>query len=211
MTRVKICGICRLEDAELATDLGAAAIGFVFAPSPRRIRVEDAAAIARALPPYVERVGIFVAAGRDEIERAMAQARLTRVQLDGSSRPELAADLPGALTCALRADDPQIEASVAAWRALRPDTHFLIDLPKDQAPAEESMWSVAARLARTLPLTLAGGLNADNVFRALLRVRPRAVDVARGVEARPGIKDAGRLRAFFAAVAGYDAIGGSNP
>jgi phosphoribosylanthranilate isomerase len=206
MTRVKICGITRVDDARLAAELGAAAIGFVFADSPRRVTVDAARRIVAALPVHVDRVGVFVDASRAEIVEVAAAVSLTRVQLHGREPPELAAGLPGALTRTLRADDD--EAEIARWRFARPDVHFLLDRHKDAAEGEESLpilWQRAAVLARVVPIALGGGLTPQNVTTALERSRAAAVDVARGVELAPGRKDRAKLRSLFAAIAAFDA------
>jgi len=214
MTGVKVCGITRREDAELAVALGAVAIGFVFAPSPRRVAPEAARAIADGLPPSVERVGVFVDADAPSLRAIAAAVPLTRLQLHGGEAPALAAWLPLAVTRALSgdADERELDAAIDAWRAARPDVRFLLDLPKGPRGVERSAstdelarsWERAAALARRVPLLLAGGLDATNVAAALARVRPAAIDVARGVEESPGVKDPRKLRELFAAVARFD-------
>jgi phosphoribosylanthranilate isomerase len=213
MTRVKICGITRREDALLAAELGASAIGFVFAPSPRSIAPAAAAAIAAALPAHVDRVGVFVDASAAEIVAIARSVRLTRIQLHGHETPDFAIDLPGALTRSLLFDAEDIEATIARWQAARPDVHFLLDAPKDggvwlrdnESPAEMIESQIRLRrVTRRTPFVLAGGLTPDNVKDAIIVMQPVAVDVARGVEAKPGVKDPELLRDFFAAVRAGD-------
>ena len=218
-TRVKICGITRIEDARLAADLGAAALGFILCPSVRRVSITDARRIVAQLPPYLDRVGVFVDASAREIVRAVETLGLSRVQLHGNESAELAAEIPCAITRTLSWNEPNLEQEIARWRAIRGDVHFLIDLPKEgrdsaRPPAAATRTSAidddaVANLCRQLPLTLAGGLDDVSVTTILERFRPTAVDVARGVEAQPGVKDERKVRAFFRAVAAFDAVRGS--
>lgn len=210
MTRVKVCGVTRVEDALAAARAGAAAIGMIFAPSARTVDIEVAAAICIALPAHVDRVGVFADQSADEIRRVATRVHLTRVQLHGNEEPELARDLPGAVTRALTGEGERLRAEMRRWREVRADAQFLLDLPKtppvkDPQVAREQLWSVAAELAPE-PLVLAGGLDPDNVSSALGRVRPAGVDVARGVEDRPGIKDHKKLERFLSAVAAFDEV-----
>jgi phosphoribosylanthranilate isomerase len=212
MTAVKVCGITRREDAELAAALGAFAVGFVFASSPRRVTPESARAIAAALPPGIERVGVFQDEELAKVRAIAAAVPLTRVQLHGDEAPAVAAGLPFLLTRAFDGEAADLDLRVDAWRAARPDVRILLDLRKPldaSGPAPDpariaAHWERAAALARRVPLLLAGGLDASNVAAALARVRPAAVDVARGVESEPGVKDRTRLEAFFGAVARFD-------
>jgi phosphoribosylanthranilate isomerase len=206
-TRIKICGITRLEDALDAARLGADALGFIFAPSPRQAGVDEAARICARLPPHVDRVGVFADQSREEILAVCDRVHLTRIQLHGSERPEHAAGLPGALTRSLDLSSPDLEAHWNAWSGCRPDVQFLADLTKNSAAEPPGrFWTRVAALPAECRrgLTLAGGLHPGNVQEALEVVDPIAVDVARGVEARPGIKDRTLLGSFFAAVAEFD-------
>jgi phosphoribosylanthranilate isomerase len=203
-TRVKICGITRLEDARLAVELGAAALGFNFyPPSPRYIAPAAAAEIIRRLPPFVTPVGVF--ANETDAEHVAALARVARViaiQLHGPRFPESSGPLEGFL----------LIRAVAVREDFRPDelgrlkaNAFLLDTfdPNLHGGTGKTFnWSMAREAARYGPiiLILAGGLTPENVGEAIREVRPFAVDVASGVESAPGIKDAAKLRAFFAAV-----------
>ena len=201
--RVKICGVTRAEDAELATALGAAAIGFVFWPeSPRCVVPSRARAIVAALPPFVAAVGVFVNATADEVAKIAGDARLSAIQLHGGELVRDFSHLPW----------PIIKA-VAVRRGRRPPE--LRDVPSDVPVLLDAFdtttfggtgrpidWQVAAAIAAERPVILSGGLGAENVADAIATVAPLAVDVSSGVESSPGVKDAGRLRAFFAAVEG---------
>lgn len=203
MTRVKVCGIRRDEDARLAVTLGADALGFIFWPeSPRFIDPIEAEPIAAAMPAFISTVGVFVDQPAEYVADVARGLKLTAVQLHGHEQVEDYRELPqrlikavavGAETDAARAIDglgPAITVLLDAHDPVRRGgTGRVID------------WSAAARLAAVRPVILSGGLTADNVRDAVATVRPYAVDVSSGVEARPGVKDAAKMRAFFAALA----------
>jgi len=201
-TRVKICGITRLEDAMLACELGAAALGFNFYPkSPRYIAPRVAAEIIRCLPPFVTAVGIF--ADEPEAERVAAVAReagVGAIQLTGPRFP--AGEEHLASYSMIR--------SVSVGDSLRPEhlaklqaKAFLLDAydPKLAGGTGKTFdWNLAREAKQYGRIILAGGLTPENVGDAIRRVRPYAVDVASGVESAPGVKDAAKLRAFVTAV-----------
>ena len=211
MTKVKICGLRRAEDALLAAHLGAAALGFVFWPgSPRCIDPYRARPIVRILPPFVTTVGVFVDQPVEFVLGVAGLLNLGAIQLHGAEdlQPyrrtsyrlikavpvDLAFDparldlVPAAVTVLLDAQDP----------VKRGGTGRTID------------WSCAAAASRTRQVILSGGLGADNVREAAERVRPYAIDVSSGVESSPGVKDPDKLRAFFAAL-GAERAGSLNP
>jgi phosphoribosylanthranilate isomerase len=195
--RVKICGLTRLEDAERAILLGADALGFVFWPnSPRAITPERAAAILRALPPFPVRVGVFVNASVDDVARVLERADLQVVQLHGDERADDYRPLGRPLIKSVALDEDEPAAGL-----IPPDVVPLVDAA-DRArrggTGRTADWARAARLARTRRIVLAGGLTAHNVAEAVGAVQPWGIDVSSGVEREPGIKDADRLRAFFA-------------
>ena len=204
MTLVKICGITRLEDAELAVSLGAAAVGFVLWPrSPRHVDVDAARAIAAALPPFALRVGVFVNQEPDDVTRLAAAVGLDVVQLHGHEPPEAYAALPYRVIKAV-----PIGAESAPDDALRvPQTATVLldahDPVRLGGTGRTIDWTLAAAVARRRRVILSGGLRPRNVAQAVAMVRPYAVDVSSGVEARPGVKDPVKLRAFF------DALGGA--
>lgn len=199
-TRVKICGITRPEDARAAVAAGADAIGLVFHPaSPRCVGIAQAQAIARVLPPFVQPVALFVDAPPEAVRAVLAQLPGTIAQFHGDETPEACAACGHPYIKALRVRD-DVDLAQAARRyehaaALLFDTY-------DSVVAGGSGrcfdWSRVPRVAR--PVILAGGLDAENVRDAVARVQPYAVDVSSGVEARPGIKDAGKIEAFMRAV-----------
>ena len=199
---IKICGITRLEDAVLAAELGATAVGFIFfADSPRAISVEGARAIAEGLEARVERIGVFNDAPVETILNVSARVGLTGVQLHGSEDARLVRRL--------RIERPdlrilktiEVSAGVAIDVArLTPCDAFLLDSPRSGPKRLPLDLEAAALLHLGAPFFIAGGLRPETVGQAVSFVRPCGVDVASGVESRPGIKDRARLEAFFDAL-----------
>ena len=206
-TRVKICGITRLENAQQAVDLGAAALGFNFyPPSPRYIEPEAARAMVRLMPPFVTSVGVFAQetdAGR-VISMAL-EAGVTAVQLHGPGFPDLQ-ELLSAFTLVV-AVPVRANFKAEALAKFRPNAYLLdaFDPDRPGGTGKTFDWNAAREAKRYGPIILAGGLTPENVGLGVRLVRPYAVDVASGVESAPGIKDSAKLRAFFAAVTEADA------
>ncbi len=200
---VKVCGITRLEDAEAALAEGAQALGFIFFPgSPRYVAPERAAEIVAALPPFAVTVGVFVREDVEEMNRIAAFCPLHRIQLHGGEDEGVLAALERPAYRAFRIGE---QADLAAVEAA-PDRTVLLDTYDPQLPGGTGRpfkWSLARQVAETRRVILAGGLNPDNVARALAEAQPAAVDVSTGVEARPGVKDPALLAAFFRALAGH--------
>ncbi|HET7103399.1 MAG TPA: phosphoribosylanthranilate isomerase [Terracidiphilus sp.] len=206
---IKICANTSLEDALHAAEAGADAIGFVFAPSPRRVTVARVAEIVPRLPAGVEKIGVFVEASLDDICEAVCVSGITGVQLHAQGGPDLTAGLrerfgPGlrilrvvhfGLEAAAQASQAAADANVDA---------ILVDSRTAAAVGGTGMafdWQVAGStlfgVARK-PMVAAGGLTPDNVTEALATLRPWGVDVASGVESAPGRKDPAKVRAFIA-------------
>jgi phosphoribosylanthranilate isomerase len=205
-TRIKVCGVTRLDDARLAADLGVDAVGFVFWPhSPRCIAPRQAAAIAAALPPFVATVGVFVDQPLDQVRAIAAEVGLDAIQLHGDEPPVMWTSVPGRSIKAVAVGEGFDVLTLANWP---PHVWALLDAhdPARRGGTGRAVdWAIAAEAARTRRVILAGGLDASNVGRAIARVRPFAVDVSSGVEREPGIKDHDRLRAFVEGVAAADA------
>ncbi|TAM82979.1 MAG: phosphoribosylanthranilate isomerase [Acidobacteria bacterium] len=201
-TRIKICGITRLEDALLAVDLGASALGFNFyRASPRYIDPGQARTIIQRLPPFVAAIGVYANETEMDHVTAIAQkAGACAIQLHGPKFPEMAGQPDGyALIRAVPVGDDFNVDSLANLSA----NAFLLDTfhpDLSGGTGKEFNWKLARDAHRYGTIILAGGLNAGNVGRAIREVRPFAVDVASGVESQPGQKDPMLLRAFFAAV-----------
>ena len=199
--KIKICGIARKEDALLAAELGAWAVGFVFWPgSPRFIDPYRAKKIAAALPPWVVPVGVFVDQPVEYVTGVASLVRLGAVQLHGSESPEMVERLPHRVIKAVairNGFDPSALAAVPARAAVLLDAH---DPERRGGTGMTIDWTVAAKAARIRPVLLAGGLRVENVRNAIDAVRPFGIDVSSGVETSPGVKDADKLRALFAEV-----------
>lgn len=202
MVRIKICGITNPEDARLASELGADALGFIFhAASPRRVAAEAARQIIRQLPPFVLSVGVFVDEEAAVVRDLAARVGLDWVQLHGRESPEYCRSLGLRVLKGLRIE---AESSLGALAEYRDAVQaFLLDTYKaGQAggTGETFDWQLARRAQAFGAIVLAGGLTPANVAQAIEVARPQAVDVASGVEAAPGKKDPEKLRDFFAAV-----------
>lgn len=199
MTKVKICGLTCVDDAEQAVSAGADAIGLNFAPRSARFIDEDVArSIVEAVAGRALCVGVFVDSSVSEVMRIKEAVGLGCVQLHGHESPaELQACLPHAYK-ALRVRGPGIEAEAARF----PGEHILLDAYVPGEPGGTGArfdWSLAEALAKTRQVTLAGGLNPDNVAEAVARVQPFCVDVASGVESAPGRKDPNLVNRFVTA------------
>jgi phosphoribosylanthranilate isomerase len=196
--KVKICGVTRLEDALAAVGLGADAVGFNFWPgSKRHVTPAQAGAIVGRLPPLVVAVGVFVDPSRDEVLRAVDASGIGLAQLHGDEPPDLCLSLPLPVLKAIRVAGPHSLAQLASYDV----QGFLLDTasPGYGGSGLTFDWSLAAQVARELPIVLAGGLTPENVGEAVRTVRPWAVDVASGVESSPGVKDVAKMKRFIEA------------
>jgi phosphoribosylanthranilate isomerase len=198
-TRIKICGLTRSEDVQFAVSCGVDAIGFVFAPSPRRISADAAARLAVEVPPGVLRVGLFLDQGRSEIEQVLAKVPLDILQFHGleTERQCDAFSLPWLKAVAMQ-DEYSVER---AERNYPGATGLLLDSHQAGQRGGSGRvfdWSLVRSAEK--PLWLAGGLQESNVVQAIRAVRPYAVDVSSGVESAPGVKDAGKISRFIQAV-----------
>lgn len=203
MTRIKVCGLTRVEDALAAVELGVDTLGLNFWPGTKRcVSIARAREIVTAVSRRAELVAVFVDADESTIRETLAQTGITWAQLHGDEPPSLVeALLPNAYKALGVRDD-----SVRARAATYPGEHILLDAAVPGAmpggTGQTFDWALATAIARTRKLTLAGGLHPDNVAEAVRVVAPYRVDVASGVESAPGIKDPSRMRAFIDAVRG---------
>ncbi|MFY9264521.1 MAG: phosphoribosylanthranilate isomerase [Solirubrobacterales bacterium] len=205
MTKVKICGLRRPEDAELAVQLGAWALGMImWRKSPRYVDPGSAADLVAAHRRGAETVGVFVDATLDEVTRVSETVGLSMIQLHGAEGQQYCEEVARRTGCrvikAFRVRDRSILAEMGKHRYA--DFH-LLDSFKAGVPGgtgEVFEWSILDQRTDRIPLVLSGGLSAENVGDAIAAVEPFAVDVSSGVETEPGVKDHDRLRAFFAAV-----------
>jgi phosphoribosylanthranilate isomerase len=198
MTRVKICGITREEDALAAAEAGADAIGLVFyAPSPRYISPERARRIVCALPPFVSSVGLFVDASAAEVRAILDQVPLSMLQFHGDEPDDFCWQFGRPYLKALRVrPGDNLDELAARWPGA---SGILLDSYKPGVPGgtgETFDWSIIPS-SRTWRLVLAGGLETSNVHAAVQQVAPWAVDVSGGVELSKGIKDSQKINAFI--------------
>lgn len=213
-TWIKVCGTTSLADARISIDAGANALGFVFAPSPRRVEVETAAEIVAGLAGEAETIGVFVNEAPARIAQVVEQVGLSGVQLHGDEDAETVAKVRSlvgqrklikAFNASDLADNTKLNVEIfqpgvnldailldAGSQQLRGGTGAAFDWEK-VAP-------IAERIRDRLPLIIAGGLNAGNVARAIAMFDPWGVDVVSGVESAPRVKDEKKLREFVAAV-----------
>lgn len=198
MIPVKLCGLTRPEDALLAAELGAAALGFIFhPPSPRFVARDTVAEICRWLPPAVARVGVFVDPYLQTVKACAAAAGLTHVQLHGRESVEFCRQVPLPVIKAIR-NRSELEACAGFQPAA-----FLIDsqsATQHGGTGRRADWSLCDEARAHAPVILAGGISAANLAEALAAARPDAIDLSSAVESSPGCKDHHKLRAFFAAV-----------
>ena len=207
---IKICANTSLEDAELAAEAGADAVGFVFAPSPRRVTVEQAAEIVPHLPAALEKIGVFVDAPFDEIASIVERCSLTGVQLHWDAPKELPAALRARFGPTLRIlrvvhFEPGTGEQPAALLTEENVDAILVDSRTESAEGGTGHgydWAAARRVvfsaSRQAKFIAAGGLTPDNVAEAIATLLPWGVDVVSGVEAAPGRKDPAKVRAFIA-------------
>ncbi|SFM67337.1 phosphoribosylanthranilate isomerase [Halopseudomonas yangmingensis] len=198
MVRIKICGITRVEDALAAAEAGADAIGLVFyAPSPRAVDAQQAAAIVRALPPFVTSVGLFVNATEAEVRGVLAEVPLDLLQFHGDEPEEFCLRFSRPYLKAIRMrDDLDLQAQAANWPSA---SGILLDSYTPGVPGgtgETFDWQRIPQ-QHDWSLVLAGGLRVDNVQTAIAECRPWAVDVSGGVEQAKGIKDVEKIKAFI--------------
>jgi phosphoribosylanthranilate isomerase len=198
LTRVKICGITRKEDALAAAHNGADAVGLVFYQfSPRHVSIELAAQLAFALPPFVSVVGLFVDAEAAFVREVLANVPLDLLQFHGDESQEYCAQFDHPYLKAIRVkagvDLLQCASDFRSAKGLLLDAH-VEGIPGGTGTAFD--WALIPKQL-PLPVILSGGLDAENVAAAIKQVRPYAVDVSSGVEAGKGIKDEAKVAAFI--------------
>ena len=206
-TRIKICGITSAEDARVAVDCGADAIGLVFyPPSPRAVTASQAAEIVAAVPPFVTVVALFVDEPAESIRRILDSVPVGLLQFHGEEPATFCEQFQRPWMKALRVQaDMDLVAHCRQYREARA---VLLDSWQEGVPGGTGRtfdWDLA-RGELPLPVVLAGGLDAGNVGEAITRLRPAAVDVSGGVEESPGHKDGRKIKRFVAAVRAADAL-----
>jgi phosphoribosylanthranilate isomerase len=200
-TRVKICGITNLADAQAAIEAGADALGFIFyEKSPRRMTIPAVAEISKQLPPFVLRVGVFVNAAEDLVTRATGECGLGLLQFHGDEPPEFCTRFGLMSMKAFRIRDAESLKELPKY----PTEAWLLDAYSAEnlgGTGEKFNWDLAVEVQKFgKPVFLAGGLTPENVAAAVRKVQPFGVDVSSGVESSLGKKDHAKVRAFIANV-----------
>jgi len=199
MTKVKICGITNLDDALAAVEFGADAIGFVFVPNtPRYIEPAKAAEIIMRLPPFVTTVGLFVDDSPEHIKQIADQCKLNVLQLHGQESPDFCLQFNRKVIKAFRVKDKESLTVLPKYTV----SAYLLDTYVRGAMGGTGVtfdWRLALDAKKYGTVILAGGLNPQNVAKAIQQVRPYGVDVSSAVEAKPGKKDHSKLKDFIEA------------
>jgi phosphoribosylanthranilate isomerase len=198
MVKVKVCGIKEIEDARVAADAGADAIGLVFAESPRRVSVERAREIAAALPKGVLKVGVFVDEEPQEVLRLAREVGLDYAQLHGDEGPEVVAEIRGGGLEVVKAIRVQDATSLEEMERYEADL-FMLDTYSQKArggTGERFDWGLAKAVRGYANILVSGGLTPENVREAIDLFEPYGVDASSSLEVRPGKKDGERVRRF---------------
>ncbi len=204
MVKVKVCGITNPEDARAAATAGAAAIGLVFAESPRRVGIKEARGVAAALPEDILKVGVFVNAEPDEVVRIAREVGLDYVQLHGDEGPEYVTEVRGGgvkVIKALRVRDAADLAEIDGYGA----DLYLLDAYSEKARGGTGTrfdWGLAKSLKGRANILISGGLGPENVRDAVSYFEPWGVDASSSLESAPGKKDRDRVRRFVFAAKG---------
>ena len=198
-TRIKFCGMTRAGDVRLASELGADAIGFIFAgDSPRRVHAKEARAMRQALAPLVDAVAVFRDNPADEVREVVGQVRPSLLQFHGDETDAFCRGFGVPYIKAIGMGDPQVGDAVALQLQYPAAAAFLFDSHGAASSGGSGRvfdWSrIPAGLLK--PLIVAGGIGVHNVFEAIIRTLPWCVDACSGIEASPGIKDGDRMRTF---------------
>lgn len=200
-TRIKICGICSVDDAAIACNAGADAIGLVFyEKSPRNVTLESAAEIVASLPPLVSVVGLFVNNSDEEVRQVLSRVQLDLLQFHGDEDEDFCSSFDRPYIKAIRVkSDTDLSNLCQLYVSAR---GFLLDSYRKDTPGgtgETFDWELIPS-ELSFPVILAGGLNPENVAQAISAVQPWAVDVSSGVEASPGKKDQQKIEQFVHAI-----------
>ena len=202
-TRVKICGITNLTDAETAVAAGADALGFIFVPqTPRYTTPNNAAEIIRALPPFISTVGVFRNAEHKVIENIATQTGITSIQLHGTESPEFCTQMSLPVIKVFELQNEENLRTLADYSV----NACLVDKPKSTITGTINLELALKARHHTKKLILAGGLTPQNVADAVQYVKPDAVDVASGVESEKRQKDHQKIKAFIRAVRQADEV-----
>ena len=205
MIWVKICGITRISDAEMAVRWGANALGFIFAESPRQITPQKARDITRRISPFVKTVGIFVNEHPSKIKEIVDFCGLDLVQLHGNESVSVCSEMSPRVIKAFRVQGEETLNDIASYkdhvRAILLDAY---QQGINGGTGRTFDWELALKAKESgIPMVLSGGLRPENIREALERVAPSAIDVSSGIEKRPGIKDHERMGMFMEKVSDF--------
>ncbi len=201
MTRIKICGITNPSDAFNAAEMGAHALGFIFAPSPRQVSPETAASIIRELPAFVQTVGVFVNSAENEVRKIMEYTGLDLVQFHGRETPEFCEKF---VPRAIKSLSMKNEFDLDIAKSYHPVTRAILLDSGGGGTGRTFDWTLIPQELDRKKLILAGGLNPENIIQAIRKVRPWAVDISSGIESTPGRKDFNKMSDFIANVREVD-------
>lgn len=202
MVKIKICGITNFKDAKTAVDAGADAIGFIFAKSPRKVSPEKAAGIIKKIRRPVSRVGVFLDAPVKEVKKIAGQCKIDTLQFHGNESPRYCSYFRNTYKV-IKTFRIKGKKDLKKLRRYKVDGYLLDTFVKGTAGGTGKVfdWKLAKSAKKIAgPIILSGGLNPENAGMAVKLVRPYAVDVASGVEARPGKKDKRLIKEFLKAV-----------
>ncbi len=195
--KVKVCGMTNLQDALVAVEAGADAIGFIFyKKSPRSVTMKTVRQIVLELPPFVNVVGVFVNESAEQINNIVDRCNLDRVQLHGDESPAFCRKIKQRVIKAIRIKDIQSLKQLSEYSV----SSFLLDTHSEGQQGGTGKvfdWNLAHPAKKYGKIILAGGLTPANIRRAIQRVKPYGVDVCSGVESQPGLKDHKKIQAFL--------------
>ncbi len=193
MTKIKICGVTNIEDAMMIAELGADALGFVFAPSKRRISPQDAKEIIKRLPPFVTTVGVYMDAEIDEVNQVTEYTGIDVIQLHGNEPPTHCDRLKKKVIKRISVcDNDTTEMLISRMERYRVPAYLL-----DPGAGSGKVFNWEKAVGIDLPLIIAGGLTPDNVKTVVRLLKPYGVDVSSGVEQFPGKKNKQKVKRFI--------------
>lgn len=205
MTFIKICGVTNISDALAAASMGVDALGFIFAPSRRQITPERALSICKELPPSIWKVGVFVNIDLREVKQIANFCGLTTLQFHGEESPEYCAQAPLPVIKTIKIKGAESLAQVHKYTSAL----ILLESYHPTQPGGTGKvfpWELTLGIKEKIKFILAGGLNHENVARAISLLHPWGVDVCSGVEERPGKKDKNKMAQFIKEVKRIDAL-----